>query len=156
VCSICSLFSSRPSSRAGQTSIVVFAAMLFVANTPRPVYVNMQACQCSVVQVEDTTFRSIASNLQIRTPLECNNSPVNLYHSHFCGFCGRCVGRERGPIRVLQSNARAKAERGACMCVHTSLFPPADSMAQRNQPAMGDSPRTPHSVSLKVLRYASL
>ena len=27
---------------------------------------------------------------------------------------------------------------------------------QRNQPSMGDSLKTPHSVSLKVLRYALL
>jgi hypothetical protein len=34
-----------------------------------------------------------------------------------------------------------------------SLITPADMAHQRNQPSMGDSLKTPHSVSLKVLRY---
>jgi hypothetical protein len=37
-----------------------------------------------------------------------------------------------------------------------SLITPADMAHQRNQPSMGDSLKTPHSVSLKVLRYVEI
>lgn len=62
-------------------------------------------------------------------------------------------------IEISWSDAQANPKCGAEVRGQASVMPPELStpadMAQRAQPSMGDSLKTPHSVSLKVLRYAS-
>jgi len=44
----------------------------------------------------------------------------------------------------------------ASSVISPELTTPAAMAHQRNQPSIGDSLKTPHSVSLKVLRYVCL